>query len=82
MQMYSEFKNEAWLCRVSAVYYGCICPWKEHVQAIFEPLNHAYHVGMGTGDFEYAIVSLVPNLADSECRDVLLTLFCVSFAPV
>jgi hypothetical protein len=58
MQMYSEFTNEAWLCRVSAVYYGCICPWKEPVQVTFEPLTRAYHVGMGTGDIEYAVVSL------------------------
>jgi hypothetical protein len=79
MQMYSEFTNEAWLCRVSAVYYGCICTWKEPVQVTYEPLKHAYHVGLGTGDIEYAVVSLARN--PPECQDVLLTLFFVSSVP-
>jgi predicted ATPase len=57
LEMYDEFKNEAWLCRVSAAFYGCICTWKEPVSKTIKPLDHAYRVGLGTGDIEFAVVS-------------------------
>lgn len=57
MEMYDEFKNEAWLCRVSAAFYGCVCTWKEPVSMSIAPLEHAARVGLGTGDIEFAMVS-------------------------
>jgi len=57
MHMYEEFKNQAWLCRVSVAFYGCVCTWKEPVTKTVGPLDHAYRVGLGTGDIEYAMVS-------------------------
>lgn len=59
MEMYNEFQNEAWLCRVSAAFHGCVCTWKEPVSATIKPLDHAYRVGLGTGDIEFAVVRTV-----------------------
>ena len=57
MQMYNEVKAEAWFCRVSAAFYGCICPWKMPIRSTLSQLKDAYHLGLRTGDIEYATVS-------------------------
>ena len=58
VQIYDVFKTEAWLSRTTAAFYGCIYTWKNPVQAGLEPLRRGYHVGIETGDIEYAMVRL------------------------
>lgn len=53
MQMYEQVKVEAWFCRVSAIYHGCVRPWREPLGPSLTPLKHAYRSGMISGDVEY-----------------------------
>lgn len=57
MDMYKANKIEAWLCRISAGFYGIISPWKKPVGPTFAPLKLAFHLGLRTGDIEFAVVS-------------------------
>ena len=50
LKIYDDFKADAWLCRTSAAFYGAIFARKNSLVAAMEPLNHAYRVGLATGD--------------------------------
>lgn len=78
MEMYNEFQNEAWLCRVSAAFYGCVWTWKKPVSASIAPLDHAYRVGLGTGDIEFAMVSRLSHSGNkaTPVNYILLLIIC------
>lgn len=56
LRIYDMFKTESWLARVSVAFYGVVSNWQDPAKESLEPLKHAFTVGIGTGDIEYAIV--------------------------
>jgi len=48
--------KEAWLARVSAVFYGLTCTWSVSYKTVQEPLRLGYQSGLLCGDVEYAMV--------------------------
>ncbi|KAL7570248.1 hypothetical protein ACA910_020671 [Epithemia clementina (nom. ined.)] len=57
MAMLDRSSSRAWLCRVSAAYYGCVYGWKRPVQECIEPLRNAFRIGIECGDIEFAMVN-------------------------
>ena len=55
--LYEKFKNEAWLCRVWSSFHGSVATWTIPVGLTIDPLQHAYSVGLRTGDIEYAMLN-------------------------
>lgn len=57
LKLYDKYKTEVWLCRTSVAFYGCVYNFKYPVDTAIEPLRRAYRLGLGTGDFEYAMLN-------------------------
>lgn len=53
-----RFGGETWLCRISTQLYGMVNIWVKPMPYCVERLKHAYQVGLGGGDMEYAMVRL------------------------
>lgn len=51
-----RFGGETWLCRISTQLYGMVNIWVKPMPYCLERLKHAYQVGLGGGDVEYAMV--------------------------
>jgi len=45
-----------YLARTRSLYYECVDSWKNPVKLALDPLNEAYHVGIETGDVEFAFI--------------------------
>ena len=55
-EMLQRFPGDAWLARVTSAVYGCVKSWRDPVHLCGPPLKRAFHVGLGTGDLEFALV--------------------------
>lgn len=51
----NKFNARAFLARLSAIYYEGVHNWKRPVSQMFKPLERAYHIGLDTGDVEFAL---------------------------
>jgi predicted ATPase len=54
MTLLERFKANEFLPRVYAAFYGCIYAWKKPLKDVLEPLRRAHHIGLQTGDIEFA----------------------------
>jgi len=52
-----KFETDVWLSRVSAAFYGVVMFWREPAHHAFEPLKHAYRLGLAVGDVEFALIN-------------------------
>ena len=55
-ELNNVFDGKAWLCRISALYYGCVHGWKRPTAECLEPLTIAHEVGIESGDIEFAML--------------------------
>jgi len=67
MELLEQLEVREYLPRVYAAFYGCVYPWKKPLRDILHPLQHAYRVGMQTGDGEFA--ALCANLYEFNALD-------------
>lgn len=68
-----RFGGETWLCRISTQLYGMVNIWVKPMPYCLERLKHAYQVGLGGGDMEYAMVRTRQN--DSTSQDYGISSF-------
>lgn len=52
LALLDKFQAKVWIPRVYAAVYGCVHTWTRPLEETLEPLQHAYHVGLETGDIE------------------------------
>ena len=57
LQLLEMFKCAEFLPRVYSAVYGFINSWKFDYSAALEPLRCAHHIGLETGDIEFAMVN-------------------------
>lgn len=60
LKMCDIFKEDVWLCRTWACFYGAIYCKKYPASEALEPLRNAHRAGLRTGDIEFAVVSNYP----------------------
>lgn len=65
--IYEMVDAKVWLCRISAVNFYFIHGWVRPLSECLEPLNHAFQVGLETGDIEFALsCKLVQSFTRNE----------------
>jgi len=52
-----RFGEVAWVRRVTAAVFGCINIWIIPFRDCLEPMKHAYLLGLGSGDFQIAVLN-------------------------
>lgn len=57
LQLLEKFKCAEFLPRVYSAVYGFINSWKYKSSEALEPLRNAHHIGLETGDIEFAMVN-------------------------
>jgi hypothetical protein len=55
--VFDRFQNRSFLTRFYSVYYLGVHCWKHPLSEFIEEIKHIHHVGLETGDIEFAMVS-------------------------